>query len=364
VALFIFVVLAMAAFSVDVGYMQLTRTELRSATDSSARAGVEALVRLQSTSAAKAAAIAAAKRNLVAGVPLDIDDNDIEFGRSSYTASGKWLFSPGQAPYNAMRVTGRRTKLSNDGPVALFLGHMFGRKTFEPQRQAVASQLARDICLVIDRSGSMAWDLSDTNWSYPPGIPGYPQGHCTPPHPTLSRWAASSNAVATFLIELNNTQPFERVALASYSSPVTYCNSSYSQSSLDQQLTVTYEGITNSLAQRSQSPICGGTSISGGIDTAVAELTGPNGRAFADRTIIVLTDGVHNYGRSPVSSAQDADAANIRVHTITFSEGADQDLMQDVADAAGGNHYHAPDAETLSAIFIEIARTLPIVVTE
>ena len=60
----------------------------------------------------------------------------------------------------------------------------------------------------------------------------------------------------------------------------------------------------------------------------------------------------------------DADAANIRVHTITFSEGADQSLMQQVADKAGGNHYHAPTAEKLSEIFVEIARTLPIVVTE
>jgi hypothetical protein len=38
--------------------------------------------------------------------------------------------------------------------------------------------------------------------------------------------------------------------------------------------------------------------------------------------------------------------------------------MQAIADATGGNHYIAPDAATLQAIFEEIALTLPVVFTD
>ena len=41
--------------------------------------------------------------------------------------------------------------------------------------------------------------------------------------------------------------------------------------------------------------------------------------------------------------------------TVTFSDGANQDDMIDVADAANGMHHHAPDAAALTDIFEELA---------
>jgi hypothetical protein len=38
--------------------------------------------------------------------------------------------------------------------------------------------------------------------------------------------------------------------------------------------------------------------------------------------------------------------------------------MRDVADATGGQHFHAPDADALEQIFREIASTLPVMITE
>ena len=74
------IVLVMSVFSTDVAYMQLTRTELRTATDAAARAGAEALSRTQSEPQARVAAKNAAGRNAVAGAPLLLDDSDMIFG--------------------------------------------------------------------------------------------------------------------------------------------------------------------------------------------------------------------------------------------------------------------------------------------
>src|SRR3954464_8126191 len=72
----------MAAFAIDVAWMQLVRTELRTSTDAAARAGAKQLSLSQSTSIARTVAKDAAKRNFVAGGPLLLADSEIEFGNS------------------------------------------------------------------------------------------------------------------------------------------------------------------------------------------------------------------------------------------------------------------------------------------
>ena len=62
----------MAAFAVDVAWMQLVRTELRTATDAAARAGAKELSLSQDTAAARDRAKQAARRNKVAGEPLQL----------------------------------------------------------------------------------------------------------------------------------------------------------------------------------------------------------------------------------------------------------------------------------------------------
>ena len=66
----------MAAFAVDVAWMQLARTELRTATDAAARAGAKELSLSQSVPAARDRAKQAARRNKVAGEPLRGDAID------------------------------------------------------------------------------------------------------------------------------------------------------------------------------------------------------------------------------------------------------------------------------------------------
>ncbi len=174
----------MAAFAIDVAWMQLVRTELRTSTDAAARAGAKELSLAQSVSAARSETKAAAKRNLVAGEPLLLADSDIEFGNSTQPSDdARFIFTPGGSKPNAVRVTGQRTKGSLDGPVNLMFAGALGIRQFEPKEQAVSTQLDRDICLVVDRSGSMMWTLAGGS-QLPPGAPD-----CGPPDPTRSRWA-------------------------------------------------------------------------------------------------------------------------------------------------------------------------------
>src|SRR3954465_7132573 len=70
-------IIIMAAFAVDVAWMQLVRTELRTSTDAAARAGAKELSLAQDINVAKSMAKTLAKRNKVAGDPLLLADSDI-----------------------------------------------------------------------------------------------------------------------------------------------------------------------------------------------------------------------------------------------------------------------------------------------
>jgi Mg-chelatase subunit ChlD len=87
-------------------------------------------------------------------------------------------------------------------------------------------------------------------------------------------------------------------------------------------------------------------------------------RSFAEKTIILMTDGNHNTGQSPAETVLTAKARGDTVHCITFGAGANQTLMADVAIAGGGIYLHAPDGASLIDAFRQIARTLPILLTE
>lgn len=346
----------MAAFAVDVAWMQLTRTELRTATDAASRAGAKTLSLVQNEAAARAAAKDAARRNSVANVGLLITDREIEVGVGTQSQSdARFVFRPGGTQLNAVRVTGKRTASSAAGPVALFLGRVLGVTQFEPQHVATSTQLDRDICLVVDRSGSMMESLNGG------ALPG---GACNRPDPTRSRWGALNVAVAGFLAELDKTAQREQCGMASYSSAGSGCGITFTTSDINSELEFNYTTIRSEMARLSSQPVQGFTAISAGIDNGVRVLTSNRVRPFAIRTMVLMTDGRHNTGREPILSAREAAQRNITIHTVTFSSEADIPRMRAVAEATGGEHFHAPDAESLERIFRQIASTLPVMLTE
>lgn len=355
VAIIMPVLLILMGFSVDLAYMQNTRMELRAATDVAARAGAMRLSQTDDIVQARDFAKQIASSNNVAGAPFRLQDSDITFGRSSPNGSGRWIFTPNGSPPNSVRVVGNRAAGSLDGPVPLFFGAFFGTTSFEPEQTATASFLNVDICLVLDRSTSMKLPSDSSEAGMYTNDPRF----CQPPN-SISRWIALDAAVAVFVQTLNNSNADEQVALATYSSNLasqypSLCGVSSQPSTLDSQLSTNLSVISSEMNRLKTSVWNGNTYIESGIRTGLAELTNATrARRFANKVMIVLTDGNENVG-SAEAAAVDCAAEDIVVNTITFSDFANQTLMQSVATIGGGRHFHADNAASLANVFRQLA---------
>jgi Ca-activated chloride channel homolog len=339
--------------------MQLTKIKLRSATDAAARAAGEGLLRAQDTAYARQAAKDIAAANLVAGDPLLLDDADIVFGNSSQQGSGAWAFTPGGNPINAVRVNGRRTRGAPSGSVPIFFGKVFNVFDFQPVQSATVVRLDRDICLVVDRSSSMKLYLTDSGGVMSTGDSRF----CQPPNMSQSRWGALSVAVDRFINALATTPQSEFVALVSYGSNYTACSTSNNSSDINKALTADHAQVLSAMSTLSAKKFNGMTNIGAGIQRGVQVLTSAAARPYAAKTIVLMSDGHYTEGTRPSLVAPSAAAADIIIHSISFGE-ADTAEMKAIADATGGNYYHAPDAAALQDIFEEIALTLPVVFTD
>jgi len=311
------------AFSVDVAQMHLSRTELRTATDAAAKAAAATLSDTldQNLAIARAQQIAAA--NTVNGDPLIIPASDFQFGRSQESVGGKFDFALNQTPLNSVRVEGRRTADSPSGAVPLFFGNVLGVSTFEPITSAMATYIERDVVLVVDRSGSMAGQ----------------------------KFADLSAAIDVFVNTLDSTPVDERVGLASYND----------QATADVALT---ENLAEISAGMAAMPVGGFTSISRGMNAGGQIMLAGRSPDFVERTMIVMTDGIHNRGPEPRTVATLLADQDVTIHSITFGNGADQVRMREVSDIGGGNHYHAVNGQQLQDIYREIALTLSTMITE
>lgn len=346
------IIMIFAAYSVNVAQMQLVRTELRTATDAASRAGARKLSISQDRAAAEEMAIAAAGRNSVAGEPLQLRSSDLEFGMAEPpTVGARWEFVPAAGssdPVNSLRVTGARTTGSASGAVMPIFSKYVNGGVFEPTKASTATQIDRDICLVLDRSGSMtnavvtgqkidSWSVGD-------------------PAPPGSKWMDLRLAVRAFLAALDATPQDEQVALATYSTNAAH--------ELD--LTLDYPTILDRLDVHTDNYRGGWTAVGDGASVGLNTVTDPNyARRYARKTIVLMTDGRHNRGQFPDTVAQEAhDNHGVIVHTVTFGDGANQALMKKTAAVGGGLHWHADTPESLVDAFTEIANNLPTIITE
>ncbi|WP_233148652.1 vWA domain-containing protein [Rhodopirellula sp. MGV] len=315
--------IAAVAFSVDIAHMHLSRTELRSATDAAAQAASQELSDTFDRDRAIAKGQEIAALNMVNGQPLLLEAGDFQFGRSEENNDGRFQFREGVTPLNTVRVTGRRTADSPSGAIPLFFGNVLGFNTFEPRISAAATYIERDVVLVVDRSGSMAG----------------------------SKFSELQAAIGVFVSTLNTTPVEEEVGLASYSDTA----------SEDVQLTRNLSSIEATLSQLRPN---GFTSISRGMEAGASIMSRSRSTEFVERTMIVMTDGLHNRGPEPRAIARRLASESVRIHTITFGSGADQARMREIATIGGGKHFHALSAAELTAAYREIALTLGTVVTE
>lgn len=350
------------ALCMNAAYIEMARCEMRLATDAAAKAASINLGQTGSAAAARLRARQICQKHTVAGAHLEIRNIDVDFGQATLQANGSYNFSKDSTPFNAVRVVASFARRTGESAALPAMGGFLGRDRFEVFQESIATRIDHDVCLVVDRSGSMAWDLSNVPYSYPGDLHSKSliQNYFTKPHTSLSRWSALDNAINEFLTVLDSNPYEPRVGLTSYSSNFDFGTYSSTVSTINQPLTNDFPAIRASLSTIGDKPVIGNTNIAAGLRDGIAVLTTAVGsRPNACRSIVLMTDGIMTQGDDPIPIAQAALADNITIHTITFSSQADQTLMAAVAAAGGGEHYHAPDGATLAEIFRTLAETLP-----
>ena len=173
------VLLILCGFAINLAYMQQVSTELKICTDAAAHAGGRAMSIHQTTDAAIAQAELTAQTNRVGGKILSIgaanqgeqDDIEVFFGNSIRSNNGYGMYqfaevSKAQVDSGAARATSVAVNSQINLPLVFqamnydaFGGHM---TNFDIRRRSIATQVDRDIALVLDRSGSMLWYKSET----------------------------------------------------------------------------------------------------------------------------------------------------------------------------------------------------------
>jgi len=348
------VLLILAGFAINLSYLQLIQTKTQIATDAAASAAGKVFAISNNKNAAILAAQTAANRNPIGSNILPLQASDFEFGIATRTnIASPYNFSQA-ANGNAVRLT-THSLANGVGPAIDPVFPLFGSVIqFRPLRQTTCAQLELDIGLIIDRSGSMAYSSYEIAM-YPPtpmnAPPGWAFGNAVPPQ---ARWLDAIASVQAFVSHLQTTPQNENISLSIYNHQV----------STAQPLTANYPLIINQLTTISQNFIAGGTNIGDGILEGLGAVGDPAfSRAWATPVLILLTDGVHNYGTNPIKAAYAAQGQKVTIFTLTFSDEAEQSLMEQVANITGGHHYHAVNAAQLQAAFRDIAGRLPTLIT-
>jgi len=118
------VLIGLTSLAVDVGRVQIAKTELQRAADASARYAVSLVG--SSVATVRAAAKDAADDNKVDSSALILANNDIEFGTWSRQArTFTVLTGNARANANAIRITARRTRATGNA-IPLVFGQIFG----------------------------------------------------------------------------------------------------------------------------------------------------------------------------------------------------------------------------------------------
>lgn len=393
-ALLLPIIFLLCGLAINTAHLQLLKTEMKVSTDASAHAGGRAMSIFQNTDNAIEWAEFVASQNQVGGQPLQIQTQEyVDFGFSTRNQNGFGRYQFGEVPKAAVDSGSQQANsisIIGHMNVPLAIRAFPNMSSVDVSSRSIATQVDRDIAIVLDRSGSMLeykdqdeiedeirsdyyrgrigyWEAVDAirgpyrqfSYNVLQNLSGdmyeyaYDVRYRSWLAPRHSRWAQLDDAVNAFLDVIEETDQEELVSVATFAS----------SASLDQSLTLDYDPIRSLVANTDP---YGATAIGQGIQEAVPSImTAAAARPFAAKTIVILTDGINNQNPSPVSvTEQLMSQYNVTIHTVTFTSGADRSAMSTVAETGGGRHYHADTGDELVEIFEEIANNLPTILSQ
>ncbi|MCA9026080.1 MAG: hypothetical protein KDA86_12805 [Planctomycetaceae bacterium] len=163
--------IAFVSFSIDTGHIALSKTIQQNAVDAAALAAAMEITNAVENAPpdeedptayareqAKVMAVNVADLN---GVFID-PEVDVTFGLRSYNpATEKFEIQWGVTPANSVKVRARRSNPDTsqpDGQLPLMFARIFGDDSVRMESEAIAYIESRDISVVLDFSGSMAYD--------------------------------------------------------------------------------------------------------------------------------------------------------------------------------------------------------------
>jgi Ca-activated chloride channel family protein len=204
-----------------------------------------------------------------------------------------------------------------------------------PHATSDLQSLGIDIVLVLDLSSSMNTEMGAVSTS-----PDVPKG------PT--RLDRTKAALRAFI----NARHDDRLGL------VVFSNYAYvvSPLTLEREYLLRYLDIVDGQILRNEAM----TAIGDGIDMGAFLLRRQAGDGRRSQVIVVFTDGERNYGRDPLESLAEADAAGIRVHLIGVDldeQIKDRPAVQALISAVrryGGRYYEADNTAQLRRAYTEL----------
>ncbi|HEY2883031.1 MAG TPA: pilus assembly protein TadG-related protein [Pirellulales bacterium] len=152
-AVLMIVMVGFIAFGVDVGYMMVVKTQLQNAVDSAAMAAAANMSGTQANMQTVAKQFAAYHK--AGGTAISLNNTDIQYGLWDANAKS---FSSSDSVSNAIKITARRD--STTGSNKTFFARILGTNSFNVSASAIALANPRDICFVVDLSGSMNDDTT------------------------------------------------------------------------------------------------------------------------------------------------------------------------------------------------------------
>ncbi len=359
-------ILTLSGLCIGISQIQLAQTETQIVADCCSISGTTIIGENHtgSLNTPEKMAMGIPVRNTIMGVTAAIQDEDVVLGSARMDSSGKMTFIANGTPENAVKVTVSLADNAAMKPQSLMFPFQMSLSKFGLEKTSISAKLEHDICVVLDRSGSMR-SSKDPGGRYPYHPNRSRNYWYYYPHPTDSRWGAVVNAINPLIESLNGTPMNEQISVVTFGSSFRWSIWQWNATDTDVNPTTSYGNIVSTLsAIGEEKPMHGATEISSGMDRAREILKSSSSRDYAFKTMVVLTDGVWYGGYNPETAAQKAADEGITVHTITFASSGGFETMKKTAAAGNGKAYWAPDESALRDIFAEIGAAPPVALIE